>query len=115
MKREYKLFIQDILDAINDVDKFIEGMDLKDFCRDEKTRSAVVWKIETIGEATKNLPQSIRTKYKDIPWKDMAKIRDKIAHFYFGIDYDIVWKVIKERLPAIKPAVERMLRKEKGK
>ena len=79
MIREYKLFLQDILDAINDIDSFVKGMNFMDFCRDEKTKSAVVWKIEVVGEATKNIPQHVRSKYKEVPWKDMAKIRDKIA------------------------------------
>lgn len=108
MIREYKLFLQDILDAIKDIDSFVKGMDFMDFCRDEKTKSAVVWKIEVIGEATKNIPQSVRSKYKEVPWKDMAKIRDKIAHFYFGIDYEIVWKVVKERLSGIKKDIKRI-------
>lgn len=113
MIREYKLFLQDILDAINDIDSFVKEMDFRDFCKDEKTKSAVVWKIEVIGEATKNIPQSVRSKYREVPWKDMAKIRDKIAHFYFGIDYEIVWKVVKERLSGIKNEIERI--KEENK
>ncbi|MDI6791679.1 MAG: DUF86 domain-containing protein [bacterium] len=87
MTREYKFFIQDILKALVDIDKFVAGMDFNDFLSDEKTKSAVVWQIQTIGEATKNIPKSIREKYKEIPWKYMARMRDKIAHFYFGIDY----------------------------
>ncbi|MGB9716648.1 MAG: DUF86 domain-containing protein [Thermodesulfovibrionales bacterium] len=63
-----------------------------------------------MGEATKNIPESIKNKYKEVPWKYMARIRDKIAHFYFGVDYEIVWKVVKERLPEIKSAVEKILK-----
>ena len=69
----------------------------------------VVWKILVIGEATKNIPREIRDKYKELPWKYMAKIRDKIAHFYFGVDYEIVWSVAKEKLPFIKPVIEKIL------
>jgi len=69
----------------------------------------VVRKLEIIGEATKNIPKLIRQKYKELPWSDMAGMRDKIAHFYFGIDYEIVWKVIKERLPEIKPVIQKIL------
>jgi len=109
MTRQYKLFIQDILDAINDIDEFIGDMDFNTFSEDDKTKSAVVWKINVIGEATKNIPQTMREKYKDVPWKYMARIRDKIAHFYFGVDYEIVWEVIKKRLPEIKPLIEQIL------
>lgn len=113
MKREYKLFIQDILDAIKDIEEFIREMKFDEFYDDHKTRSAVVWKIETIGEATKNIPKTIKTKYDDLPWKEMAGIRDKIAHFYLGIDYEIVWKVVKQRLPEIKPKISQILKELK--
>jgi uncharacterized protein with HEPN domain len=67
--------------------------------------------------ATKNIPRSVRDDYGDLSWKFMARIRDKIAHFYFGIDYIIVWQVATEKLPVIKPAIEKMHRalKSKGK
>ncbi|MBU1615807.1 DUF86 domain-containing protein [bacterium] len=113
MTREYRFFIQDILKALVDIDKFVAGMDFNNFLSDEKTKSAVVWQIQIIGEATKNIPKSIREKYKEIPWKYMARMRDKIAHFYFGVDYDIVWEVIQKRLPEIKPYIEQMLVQEK--
>lgn len=110
MTRQYKLFIQDTVGAINDIEDFIREMDFDEFSEDDKTKSAVVWKINVIGEATKNIPKTVREKYKNVPWKYMARIRDKIAHFYFGVDYEIVWKVIKERLPEIKPLIEQILK-----
>ena len=73
-----------------------------------------MWKIHVIGEATKNIPKTLRQKYRDIPWKDMAGMRDRIAHFYFGIDYEIVWKVINTNLPQIKPHIQKMLDDLKG-
>ncbi|HLA50488.1 MAG TPA: DUF86 domain-containing protein [Thermodesulfovibrionia bacterium] len=110
MSRDYKLFIKDIVDAIKDIDVFVGDMDYEVFLKDKKTQKAVVWQIHIIGEATKNIPASIREKYKEVPWKYMARIRDKIAHFYFGIDYEIVWNVIKEKLPEIKPVIEKILK-----
>ncbi|MFN3395212.1 MAG: DUF86 domain-containing protein [Thermodesulfovibrionales bacterium] len=110
MKRDYKLFIADILGAIENIDRFIANKDFKRFFMDEKTKSAVVWQIHIIGEATKNIPKFIRDRYKNLPWKEMAGIRDKISHFYFGIDYEIVWKVIKKRLPQLKPQLEQVLK-----
>jgi len=106
MKRKEQLFIQDILQAVQNIDNFVRDKDFKDFCEDEKTKSAVVWQIHIIGEAVKNVPKLTKDKYKDIPWKYMARMRDKIAHFYFGIDYEIVWDVVKKRLPEIKPLIE---------
>lgn len=110
MKRDYSLFIKDVLKAIVNIEEFIQDTDFARFCKDEKTQSAVVWQIQIIGEATKNIPATIRDKYSAIPWKYMARIRDKIAHFYFGIDYEIVWDVIRNKLPEIKPSVQKMLR-----
>lgn len=109
MKRNHKLFVKDILDSIEKIEEFLGNMDFKKFIEDDKTKSAVVRKLEIIGEATKNIPKLIRQKYKELPWSDMAGMRDKIAHFYFGIDYEIVWKVIKERLPEIKPVIQKIL------
>jgi uncharacterized protein with HEPN domain len=110
LKREYFLFIKDILQAITDIESFIGNMDFSSFYSDRKTRSAVVHEIEIIGEATKHIPKSIRDKHKDLPWNDMARMRDKISHIYFGVNYEIVWKVAKERLPEIKPAIEKLLK-----
>jgi uncharacterized protein with HEPN domain len=95
------------------IEEFIKGMDFDEFVKDDKTNSAVVRKLEIIGEASKNIPKEIRTKYKQVPWTDMAKMRDKIIHAYFGINYKIVWKVIKERLPEIEPVIKKILRERK--
>ena len=84
-------------------------MKREEFFSDEKTRSAVAFKIENIGEASKNIPAAIKTKYKDLPWAEMARIRDKITHSYFGIDYKIVWAVVKKDLPAVEPVIARIL------
>jgi len=109
MKRDIGLYIKDILDCIDKIEEFTKNMSFDDFVKDDKTASAVIRKLEVIGEATKNIPESIRERYKDIPWKDMARMRDKIIHFYFGVDYEIVWKVIIQRLPQIKPLIKKLL------
>ncbi len=109
MTREWKFFIQDIYDAIQYIEEFVGSMKRKDFLADEKTRSAVAFKIENIGEASKNIPREIKAKYKDLPWTEMARMRDKITHFYFGINYKVVWLVVKKELPAIEPAIAKIL------
>ena len=110
MRRRERLFIQDILQAIQNMDRFVRNMDFQEFYKDEKTKSAVVWQIHIVGEATKNIPKSIRDKYKEVPWKYMARMRDKIAHFYFGIDYEIVWDVVKKKLSKIRPLMGKILK-----
>jgi uncharacterized protein with HEPN domain len=113
MKRDYKLFVKDILDAIDKIEEFIGNMDYGEFIQDDKTSTAVVKKIEIIGEAIKNIPRDVRVKYNAIPWKDIVGMRNKITHNYFKIDYEIVWNVVKEKLPALKIQVEQVL-KEMG-
>ena len=114
MKRDYKLYVKDILESILKIEEFVGDTGYKEFVKDDKTSSAVVRKLEIIGEASKNIPEEIRSKYKEIPWSDIAKMRDKIIHFYFGVDYEIVWKVIKERLPTLKGQIERLLKEMEG-
>ena len=108
MKRKSSLYIKDILDAITKIYEFIEGFTFNHFVEDDKTSSAVVRKLEIIGEATKQLPQDVKERFKEIPWQSMAKTRDKIIHFYHGVDYEIVWKIIKDDLPSLLPLLTRI-------
>ncbi len=112
MKRDYSLYLKDILQAADDIESFIGDMTFDVFLSDKKTRGAVVREIEVIGEAAKNIPKAIRDKHKELPWQDMARMRDKISHVYFGINYEIVWKVVKERLPEIRASVINVINKD---
>ncbi|HEJ83305.1 MAG TPA: DUF86 domain-containing protein [Desulfobacteraceae bacterium] len=109
MKRDYRLFLQDIFDACMYIQEFVEGMDSDSFVLDEKTCSAVVQKFEVIGEATKSIPQFVREQYPHIPWKDMAGMRDRLIHGYFGIDYSLVWEAVKQDIPTLKFHVREIL------
>ncbi|HUV79902.1 MAG TPA: DUF86 domain-containing protein [Candidatus Bathyarchaeia archaeon] len=108
-KRELGDYIQDILEALGEVDDFTTGMQFEDFVKDKKTINAVVRSLEVIGEATKKIPDGFREKYSKIPWKRMAGMRDKLIHEYFGIDLEIVWEVINNDLPPIKPLIQKVL------
>ena len=89
-KRDSKLFIKDIVDAMEHIEEFVENMALDELEADEKTSSAVIRKFEVIGEAVKHVPNKIKEVYKDIQWKSMAGMRDRQIHAYFGIDYNLV-------------------------
>ena len=106
MKRDYRLFLEDISDRIEKIENFIEGMTFEEYVRDDKTVSACIREIEVIGEATKQIPKEITEKFDDLPWSLMAKMRDKLIHWYFEVDEEIVWKVAKEKLPDIKKQID---------
>ncbi|MBF0563774.1 MAG: DUF86 domain-containing protein [Nitrospirae bacterium] len=83
MKRNYTLFLKDILQAIADIDSYVGSMDYNAFLSDKKTRSDVLWSIDIIGEASKNIPQSVRDEYKELLWQDMARMGVIISLFLF--------------------------------
>jgi uncharacterized protein with HEPN domain len=105
VKRVYTDYIQDILDSIQDIENFIQGMNYEEFRDDRKTINAVIRSIEIIGEASKKIPKSLRDSQPEIPWKKMAGMRDKLTHAYFGIDLEIIWKVVSEEIIQIKPGI----------
>ena len=109
--RNYRLYLKDIVAAMESIEEFIAGMDFEDFERDDKTASAVMRKLEIIGEAVKQVPEEIRQEYPQVPWKEMAGMRDKLIHFYFGVDYSLVWKAITERVPEVKQELQQILRR----
>ena len=83
-------------------------MSFDNFKSDDKTFSAVIRKIEILGEAAKNVSLDVRSINQHIPWTEMARMRDKLIHGYFGIDEDVVWKTIKEDLPEILPLISKL-------
>ena len=108
-KRDYKLFIKDIADAMEHIEEFVSNMALDELKADEKTSSAVIRKFEVIGEAVKHIPNKVKEEHKDIQWKSMAGMRDRLIHAYFGIDYKLVWAAIKTEIPKLKPKLKKML------
>ncbi|MDP3028557.1 MAG: DUF86 domain-containing protein [Deltaproteobacteria bacterium] len=107
--RDYNLYLKDILEAMTSIETFVEGMDFESFRVDDKTSSAVIRKFEIIGEAAKKVPDEIRQDYPWVPWKEMAGMRDRLIHFYAGVDYSLVWKTIKRRLPEVKLHIQKIV------
>ncbi|RLG25696.1 hypothetical protein DRN85_05060 [Methanosarcinales archaeon] len=105
-------FLRDIQEAIRRIRSYIEDMSYNGFLKDLKTEDAVVRNIEIIGEAVKNLSLDFKEKHDKIEWKKIAGTRDKIIHFYFGVNWDIVWDIIKNRLPVLEEEIQRLIEKE---
>ena len=108
MARRAKLYLTDILDAIKKIEAYTKGLSFKEFCKKKIAIDAVVRNFEIIGEAAKNIPASIKTGHKEIPWKEMAGMRNKIIHEYFGVDLEIIWKTIRQSLPTLKKSISQI-------
>ena len=110
MKRTYKLYLNDILQAIERIEKYTTGLNFDDFSKNNMIVDAVVRNFEIIGEAAKHIPPEIKEQQSQIQWKEMAGMRDKLSHNYSGIDIEIVWKTAKKRLPELKRTIKELLR-----
>lgn len=107
--RDFSDYIKDMLVSIQDIDEFTSGMEFDEFLKDKKTIKAVIRSLEVLGEASKKIPESIKSQYPHVPWKRMTGMRDKLIHEYFGVDLEIVWNVVKNELPLVKSPIEELL------
>ena len=109
-KRDWRLFINDILECIERIEKYVSGLSYDDFIKDDKTKDAVVRNLEIIGEAANQIPMDIRERYKDIPWAQIVGLRHRLIHGYFVIDYDIVWNIISKEIPDLKIKIKEIFK-----
>ena len=107
--RNANLYLQDILQACNDILNFTQGMNsAAELQNDRRTFLAVIHSLEIIGEAARQMPKSFKEKHSDFPWRETASLRNVIAHEYFGLDIEIIWDVIKTRIPALAEQVKQL-------
>jgi len=109
MKKDDTVYLKHILDAIGDIHAFVKGMNRESFLNNKAIRYAVVRSLEIIGEATKRVSKDFRNKNPDIPWADMAGMRDVLIHDYIDVDLEIVWKTASESIPILKALLEKLV------
>jgi uncharacterized protein with HEPN domain len=109
MSRDFSLYLQDILDAGERIRSYVVELDFDGFMNDQRTVDAVVRNLEIIGEAAKNLPVELRDLQPQVDWKNVARFRDKIAHYYFKINYEIVWSIVEAELGEIEKAAHSIM------
>jgi uncharacterized protein with HEPN domain len=102
-------YLEDMLDAMEKVGQFIQGITFDTFAGDDKTVFAVIRALEIVGEAAKRVPPDIRDRYPDVPWRAIAGMRDKLIHEYMVVNLAVVWKTATEDLPQLAPAIRKIL------
>lgn len=114
-KREYLDYLADIQEAVGSILDFTQDMTWEQFEQDRKTVYAVVRAFEIIGEATKKVPMPVRKRHTKLPWKQMAGMRDKLIHEYFGVNYQVLWKTVQKDIPPLQAHITKVLKQESKK
>lgn len=105
----YRLYLKNISEATGAAQAFVAGMGFDAFVADDKTASAVLQKLKIVGEAAKNVPKTIRQRYPQVPWQQMAGMRDRLIHGYYDANYTVVWEVVTELIPPLQPIIKQIL------
>ena len=108
MKRDTRLFVKDILENIDNIKSFSKGLTKNRFASDKLRQNAIIRCLEIVGEAVKNIPDSFREKYPNIPWKKIAGFRDILTHAYFGVNLDRIWNIIEKDLSGLEKEIRKI-------
>src|SRR3990172_2068236 len=111
-ERDFRLYLSNILDSGRAIQEFVKDLSFEEFCKDRKTYSAVIREFEVIGEAVGKCFEELERKHPDVEWQDIKDFRNLLIHEYFGVDLEIVWKIIQDDLPVLIDAVRKILRRE---
>jgi len=103
------VYLRHILDSINSIVKYLEGISFEIYMKDELIQDGVIHRLEIIGEASRNTSQDFREQYSEIPWSQIISLRNRIVHAYFNINLNTIWSIIQDELPYLKQNVENIL------
>ena len=109
-EREYEDYLRDMLENAEKALSFVQGLDYDGFCNDDKAMYAVIRALEIIGEGARKTPEKVREENSQIPWREIAGMRNKLTHEYFGVNTKVVWRTVQEDLPVIIPALKKILK-----
>lgn len=109
MSKDVKVFIEHILESILLIETYTAEISKEEFLKSRQIQDAVMRRLEIIGEATKNIPEDFRKEHPDIPWREIAGMRDILIHEYFGVDLELTWTTVKENLPNLKQKLSRII------
>ena len=112
MRRDYMLYIKDMISAIEKIERYANSISLKEFLENELIQDGIIRNLEVLGEASKNIPEDIRTKYSQIEWRKIAGLRDILIHAYFNVDLSMIWDIISNHLPALKEELLKITKNE---
>jgi len=108
MKRDYKLYINDIRESIKQIEEYLQGVSEEEFKKDKKLQDAVIRRLEIIGEASRNIPRALKEKNKQVPWFEMSQFRDFIVHSYFDASLQRIWRASTENIKKIKETMKKI-------
>jgi len=110
MQRNYRVYFEDILDAILNIEQYTKNQNFEEFKKNKLVKDAVIRNLEIIGEAVKNIPERIKEKHPKIEWREIAGLRDILIHRYFEVNIKILWDIIKNKLPDLKDKISLILK-----
>ncbi len=108
-ERDWRIRVRDILQAVERISRYTEGMKFEDFRDDDKTVDAVIRNLTVIGEASRNIPDAVQKQYPNVPWREMQGMRNVVVHEYFGVSLPILWRTVTDNLPPMRPLLASIL------